>query len=134
MPDAAGFAPSPEEARRRWMAVLAKTPRDALERAWDALPERPSYRVVRSPDIGLVMVRGRIGGTGAPFKLGEMTATRCVVELDSGGAPGFAYVVGREPRKAELAAAFDAMLQGGDGAASAAVAALEAGHEARRRA
>src|SRR5689334_13720997 len=118
MPDAAGLAPPPEEARRRWMAVLAKTPGEALERAWESLPDRPAYRVVRPAEIGLVMVRGRIGGTGAPFNLGEMTATRCVVELDSGGAPGFAYVAGREPRKAELAAAFDALLQGGAAAAA----------------
>ncbi len=31
------------------------------------------------------MVRGRIGGTGTPFNLGEMTVTRCALRLEAGG-------------------------------------------------
>ena len=30
------------------------------------------------------MVRGRVGGTGAPFNLGEMSVTRCSVRLADG--------------------------------------------------
>jgi alpha-D-ribose 1-methylphosphonate 5-triphosphate synthase subunit PhnG len=56
------------------------------------------------------MVRGRAGGTGAPFNLGEMTVTRCTVELAE-GAVGHAYVRGRRRRHAELAAVLDALLQ-----------------------
>jgi len=133
LPDAAGFSPPIEAARRRWMAVLAKAPLDELERAWEALPERHSYRFLRPAEIGLVMVRGRIGGTGAPFNLGEMTATRCTVELDGAGMSGFAYVAGRDERKAELAAAFDAVLQLGVPHAAAAIDALETAQQARRR-
>ncbi len=75
--------------------------------AWATLP---AYRVLRGPEAGLVMVRGRTGGGGAPFNLGEMTATRCTVRTDV-GCVGHAYVAGRNERLAELAAVADAMLQ-----------------------
>ncbi len=65
---------------------------------------------MRGPEGGLVMVRGRAGGGGAPFNLGEMTVTRCTVRLGS-GLVGHAYVAGREPRRAELAALVDALMQ-----------------------
>ncbi len=70
----------------------------------------PRWRALRGPESGLVMVRGRAGGGGAPFNLGEMTVTRCTVRTD-GGQIGHAYVAGRDERQAELAAAVDAMLQ-----------------------
>ena len=56
------------------------------------------------------MVRGRAGGTGQAFNMGEMTVTRCAVRLVDGRV-GLSYVVGRSQRHAELAAAFDALLQ-----------------------
>jgi len=55
-------------------------------------------------------VRGCAGGGGAPFNLGEMTVTRCTVRTES-GLIGHAYVAGREPRQAELAAVVDALMQ-----------------------
>ena len=97
-------------ARRRWMSVLAQATGTEIEQAWEALPERPDYRVVRKPEVGLVMVRARAGGSGAPFNLGEMTVTRCTIDLPSGMA-GHGYVAGRDVRHAELAAVFDALLQ-----------------------
>jgi len=98
------------ETRRRWMSVLAQASASELEHAWSALADRPAYQRARGPEIGLVMLRGRAGGTGVRFNLGEMTITRCTVTL-SGGATGHAYVGGRRPRHAELAAVFDALLQ-----------------------
>ena len=56
------------------------------------------------------MVRGRTGGGGAAFNMGEMTVSRCTVRSDA-GATGHAYVAGRDLRHAELAAALDAALQ-----------------------
>ena len=56
------------------------------------------------------MVRGRAGGGGAAFNLGEMTVTRCTVRTDDGFV-GHAYVAGRDERQAELAALADALLQ-----------------------
>jgi alpha-D-ribose 1-methylphosphonate 5-triphosphate synthase subunit PhnG len=100
----------PHAKRRRWMGVLAKAERADLEAAWQALPDKPEYHWLRMPEIGLAMVRGRIGGNGGPFNLGEMTITRCVVQLTTGNS-GYAYVAGRDKRHAELAAVFDALLQ-----------------------
>lgn len=97
-------------ARRRWMSVLAQARPEELEVAWAAMADKPAYRVVRRPEIGLVMVRARAGGSGVRFNLGEMTVTRCTVNLPS-GAVGHAYVGGRSLRHAELAAVFDGLLQ-----------------------
>jgi alpha-D-ribose 1-methylphosphonate 5-triphosphate synthase subunit PhnG len=105
------YAPdSVTAARSRWMSVLALASRDELERCWEGLAVRPGYRRLRGPEVGLVMVRARAGGTGTRFNLGEMTVTRCSVELD-GGTLGHAYAGGRDRRHAELAAVFDALLQ-----------------------
>jgi alpha-D-ribose 1-methylphosphonate 5-triphosphate synthase subunit PhnG len=96
--------------RRRWMSLLAQARPEDLESAWRRLPAPPAYRLLRGPETGLVMVRGRAGGTGARFNLGEMTVTRCTVELPDGRV-GHAYVGGRSRPHAERAAALDALLQ-----------------------
>ena len=97
-------------ARRAWMGLLAKADPAALESAWAALEPKPGWRWLRKPETGLVMVRGRAGGSGQPFNLGEMTVTRCVLATEDGTA-GHAHVAGRNARHAELAAVFDALLQ-----------------------
>lgn len=58
----------------------------------------------------MVMLRGRVGGTGDAFNLGEATVTRCALRVGS-GALGVGYTLGRDRRKAELVALFDALLQ-----------------------
>ncbi|OMS46671.1 phosphonate C-P lyase system protein PhnG [Burkholderia pseudomallei] len=71
-------------ARRDWLAVLAKIPRDELERALDRVLDgapAPAFDWLRAPEIGLAMVRGRIGGTGDPFNLGEASVTRAALRL-----------------------------------------------------
>ena len=98
------------EARARWMSALAQAEPAAVEAAWARLEPEPVYRLLRAAETGLVMVRGRAGGTGAPFNLGEMTVTRCSVTLDDGRV-GHAYVPGRDGRHAERAAVLDAILQ-----------------------
>ena len=97
-------------ARQAWMALLAKAAPGDLESAWSALEDKPSWRWLRKPETGLVMVRGRAGGTGRAFNLGEMSVTRCVLVTDD-GLSGHAYVSGSDRRHAELAAVFDALLQ-----------------------
>lgn len=105
--------PADSDARRHWMSVLAKAPLADLERAWDALEAQPGFHQLRQPEVGMVMVRGRAGGGGERFNLGEMTVTRCSVQVD-GGAAGHGYVAGRNSRHAELVAVFDALLQDPD--------------------
>jgi alpha-D-ribose 1-methylphosphonate 5-triphosphate synthase subunit PhnG len=102
-----------ESRRREWMHALAMADGDRLGEAWASLPHQPEYRVIRGPETGLVMVRGRAGNTGRRFNLGEMTATRCSVSL-SGGVLGHAWIAGVRPDHARLAAVFDAMLQDPD--------------------
>jgi alpha-D-ribose 1-methylphosphonate 5-triphosphate synthase subunit PhnG len=102
-------SPEDEEPRRRWLAVLARAATDQLERCW-AEAGQPTLTLLRQPETGLVMARGRAGGTGQRFNLGEVTVTRCAVQSPDGHI-GHGYVAGRDKRKAELVASFDALLQ-----------------------
>ena len=97
--------------RRDWMGLVARAPAGVLDRLWQDLGVAPAFRWLRTPEVGGVMVQGRMGGTGAPFNLGEMTVTRCALALDD-GAVGHAYVQGRDKRQAEQAALVDALMQG----------------------
>ena len=96
--------------RQRWLAVLAKADVEDLERHWSALGIAPAYRHLRAPETGLVMLRGRVSGTGAPFNVGEMTVTRCSLVLED-GTVGHGCVGGSDGRHAEIAALCDALLQ-----------------------
>ncbi|MBM7067973.1 phosphonate C-P lyase system protein PhnG [Actibacterium sp. 188UL27-1] len=96
--------------RQSWMSLLAKAPSDLLATIWDRSGFAPQFNTLRAPEIGAVMVRGRMGGTGSAFNLGEMTITRCSVQLE-GGAVGHAYVQGRDGDKARVAALVDALMQ-----------------------
>lgn len=127
--------PDPHAARRRWMAVLARASAAEIAHHLDALPPPPAHVTLRGPETGLVMVRGRAGGDGAPFNLGEMTVTRCAVRL-ADGRVGHAYVAGRDARQAELAALVDALLLDEEArpALEAAVIAPLAAAQAERRA
>ncbi len=81
----------------------------------------PSYSIVRAPETGLIMARGRVGNTGDAFNVGEVMVTRCVVCLNEDGASGtpdqdqdqgflgYAWVMGEKPRHAEIAALLDAL-------------------------
>ena len=75
-----------------------------------AFPHTRAATEVRHPETGLVMLRGRIGGDGAPFNVGEATVTRAVVRLQS-GETGYAYMLGRSAERARLAAVIDAIGQ-----------------------
>jgi alpha-D-ribose 1-methylphosphonate 5-triphosphate synthase subunit PhnG len=96
--------------RRRIMEALAKADPSLLEEIWAGLEPRPAHTAVRGPETGLVMIRGRIGGGGAPFNLGEAAVSRATIRLATGEI-GFGQTLGLAPRKAELAAVFDALAQ-----------------------
>ena len=97
-------------ARKSWMSLLAKAPPARLAALFDARGARPDFAWLRPPEVGGVMLRGRMGGTGAPFNLGEMTVTRCALRLATGEV-GHAYVQGRDKAHAERAALVDALMQ-----------------------
>lgn len=95
---------------RSWLAALARADEALLEQAWAALDPAPRYRLLRPVEIGMTLLRGRIGGSGQAFNFGEATITRAAVALAT-GEQGVSYLLGRHPRRAELAALFHALLQ-----------------------
>jgi alpha-D-ribose 1-methylphosphonate 5-triphosphate synthase subunit PhnG len=100
-------------ARRAAMAVVAAAGSEEIAALVADLADLPRHEEIRPAESGLVMVRGRIGGDGAPFNLGEATVTRCAVRLVSGEI-GFGHVLGRDHGKARLAALCDALWQAPD--------------------
>ena len=98
-------------ARKAWIGLLARARPDQVAAL---LPDLPDHVVLRPAEVGAVMVRGRIGAVGAPFNLGEMSVTRCSVQL-ADGAVGHGYVQGRDKDHARRAAILDALMQTGQG-------------------
>jgi alpha-D-ribose 1-methylphosphonate 5-triphosphate synthase subunit PhnG len=99
-----------EQARRQAaMAVLSNSDPADIACHLDQLT-LPAHENLRQPENGLVMVRGRIGGDGAPFNLGEATVSRAAVRLGSGEV-GFGYTLGRDQHKAQMIALCDALIQ-----------------------
>jgi alpha-D-ribose 1-methylphosphonate 5-triphosphate synthase subunit PhnG len=95
--------------RKAAMAVLAHSDSAEISARLDAI-ELPAHENLREPENGLVMVRGRIGGDGAAFNLGEATVSRAAVRLSTGEV-GFGYTLGRDRQKARMIALCDAMVQ-----------------------
>ena len=91
------------------MAVLAHSDAAEIAGCLDAIA-LPAHDDLREPENGLVMVRGRIGGDGAPFNLGEATVSRAAVRLATGEV-GFGYMLGRDRQKARMIALCDALMQ-----------------------
>lgn len=87
--------------------VLALTPYARLLSVWQTLGIHTSHRCVRGPETGMAMVRGRMGGSGNAFNLGEMTLSRASVVLEDGSL-GHGWVAGRNKPQAELIALIDA--------------------------
>lgn len=127
--------PPETEARRAYMGLLARA---AEGRAAALLAEAglaQPFDWLRRPEVGTVMVRGRAGGTGAPFNLGEMTVTRAALKLAC-GTVGHGHVAGRSRPGAEAAALIDALMQTGraEEVEAAVLAPLRAEEAARKSA
>ena len=99
--------------RRAAMALLAQAHTPEIQQGLAAVRDPLRYVELRPVATGLVMLRGRMGGDGAPFNLGEATVTRAAVRMDSGEV-GFSYLLGRDHDKARLAAVCDAFWQSHD--------------------
>ena len=91
--------------RKAVMAVLAHSDTAEISARLVAI-ELPDHENLREPENGLVMVRGRIGGDGAAFNLGEATVSRAAVRLSTGEI-GFGYTLGRDAAKARMIALCD---------------------------
>ena len=102
--------------RKAAMAVLAHSATADIADRLDAIAV-PAHENLREPENGLVMVRGRIGGDGAPFNLGEATVSRAAVRLST-GEMGFGYTLGRNRQKAQMIALCDALIQSADHASA----------------
>ena len=96
--------------RKAAMATLAQASGDDIVRLWNEAGLPSQAELLRGPETGLVTLRGRIGGGGAPFNVGEATVTRATVRLASGQV-GHCYALGRDKQKAKLAAIADALWQ-----------------------
>ncbi|PYE87893.1 alpha-D-ribose 1-methylphosphonate 5-triphosphate synthase subunit PhnG [Phyllobacterium leguminum] len=92
------------------MSILARCETRRLQGLWAKLGLDPAYKLLRGPECGLVMLRGRTGGTGEAFNIGEATVTRASVKLDDGSV-GHAMALGRDHLKARLSAIVDALCQ-----------------------
>jgi alpha-D-ribose 1-methylphosphonate 5-triphosphate synthase subunit PhnG len=110
-------------ARRSWMRVLALSAWHDVEPLTKGFSE-VACETIRPPETGLVMLRGRIGGTGSPFNLGEATVTRCSVRM-ANGLEGHAYIMGHNQEHAKAAAICDALLQDDDRHDKVATAVIE---------
>ncbi len=98
------------EIRQAWLAILARASAPELLDALTAAPALPAFETLRPAESGMSMVRGRIGGGGQPFNLGEMTISRCSIR-DAAGRIGHGYAAGRDLAQVELIARLDAVLQ-----------------------
>jgi alpha-D-ribose 1-methylphosphonate 5-triphosphate synthase subunit PhnG len=101
--------------RKAAMAVLAHATAAEISGLLARLA-LPAHENLREAENGLVMVRGRIGGDGAPFNLGEATVSRAAVRLATGEV-GFGYTLGRDLNKAQMIALCDALVQSDEFAA-----------------
>lgn len=103
-------AADPAITHRDAVGLLAIATASELAAGMAACGENAAIVDLKPPETGLVMLRGRIGGDGAPFNVGEATVTRAVVRL-SDGTVGYSYRLGRDKAAARQAAILDALWQ-----------------------
>ncbi len=123
-------APSQRTPRQLWMAILARASASDLATLLQN-HQAGGHEVLKPAEAGTVMVEARAGGSGSRFNLGEATVTRCAIRLP-GGTIGFSYALGRDRKKAELAAIADALLQDGDATIAEGVEKLGTSQQAAR--
>ncbi len=98
------------DARRNWLGLLAVAPQGALADLCQSAALNPPFEWLRQPEVGTVMTRGRMGGVGASFNLGEITVTRASIRLATGEV-GHGHVQGRDKQAVQWAAVVDALMQ-----------------------
>ena len=103
-------APEAENNRKNWMALLAQADAVDLEEAREQLDDNVCFTLKTPPETGFFMVQGKKDGSGSRFSLGEVTVSKCILEVN-GAWQGAAWVMGSNLRHATLAALFDGLLQ-----------------------
>ena len=96
--------------RQRLMAACSVAKATEFDQAINMFDGSQTAMDVRAPEVGMIMMRGRIGGDGPPFNVGEATVTRAVVRLETGEI-GYSYLLGRSIERARMAAILDAIGQ-----------------------
>jgi alpha-D-ribose 1-methylphosphonate 5-triphosphate synthase subunit PhnG len=97
--------------RQAALSILSHADPQQLSRLYDETWwNKPEVSPIRGPETGLIMLRGRTGGGGAPFNMGEATVSRASVRIDTGEV-GHGYCLGRDTDKARLIAIIDALFQ-----------------------
>jgi alpha-D-ribose 1-methylphosphonate 5-triphosphate synthase subunit PhnG len=91
------------------MEVFSLTGPEALEAEFAKIKNAPPYVFLKKPASGMIMVRGRVSGSGRLANIGEMLISRCVVDLQ--GFTGCGYTPFESLRHCELAAVLDALAQ-----------------------
>ncbi len=107
-----------QEARRDWLATLVSVPASEVIAASNEFDF--SVVILKGPEVGLLMINGRIHSTGRPFHLGEVSLTKCVLRDDQ-GLLGYGHIIGRNKQQAKAIALFDLALQRNDSAEAALV-------------
>lgn len=100
----------PIDARRRALALLARANERELAEPLAKFWRDERVRDLKPAEAGLVMLRGRAGGDGAVFNLGEATVSRSVIELTT-GERGYGHTLGRDLEQARRIAICDALWQ-----------------------
>ncbi|NPV30280.1 MAG: phosphonate C-P lyase system protein PhnG [Firmicutes bacterium] len=95
--------------------------------ARSVLAASPEVRVIKPPQVGLVMMQARETVENEPFNLGEVLVTECTVAL--GEATGWGCCLGDDPERAYHLAVLDLALHLGVGPVDGIRAALLAEEE-----
>jgi alpha-D-ribose 1-methylphosphonate 5-triphosphate synthase subunit PhnG len=95
--------------RESWIGLLGSADPADLEAGLEGL-EGSEYARITGPETGMLMVQAKADGSGSRFNLGEMTVSKCILEVQ-GKFMGSGWVMGSDLRHAELAALFDGLLQ-----------------------
>jgi alpha-D-ribose 1-methylphosphonate 5-triphosphate synthase subunit PhnG len=99
-----------ELARRRALASFADATAQELGAAFEAFAAACNAVDLRPAEVGLVMLRGRIGGDGPRFNVGEATIARAIIRMPCGRI-GYGQRLGRDTQAARAAAVLDALWQ-----------------------
>ena len=99
-----------KDERKDWISLLSSAEPSHLEAVRRKLNSSIDYTYITRPETGMIMVRAKADGSKARFNLGEVTISRCVLEVKQKYL-GVSWVMGSDLKHAELAALFDGLLQ-----------------------